>query len=120
MKNKSTERAGAVCMMLLGPCGWITGDCREHPGQQQPWLPNFLPAHLSPRRAVMTERQMVFDLSQSPPFLRHVTLDKSLTLSRPQFLLRKYEENNSYLPTKVEVRFKWRHPMRKPLCTVQA
>lgn len=52
----------------------------------------------------MTERQMVFALNQSPLLLRHMALDQSLNLSRPQFPAGKYVENNSYLPTKVEVR----------------
>lgn len=49
---------------------------------------------------------MVFGLSVSPPFLRHVTLDESLNLSRPQFPPGKYAENNSYLCAKEEVRLK--------------
>ena len=31
MKNKSSEGAGAVCTVLLGPRDWITGDCGESP-----------------------------------------------------------------------------------------
>lgn len=37
--------------------------------------------------------QRVFDLNQSPRFLRHVTWDKSLNLSRPQPPPLKYAEN---------------------------
>lgn len=98
MKNKSTEGAGGICTILPGPWGWSSGSgvrARKNPGREHraPLLPNCFVTLLSPWEAVMTERQMVFALSQSPLFLRHMTLDQSLNLSRPQFPAGKYAED---------------------------